>query len=224
MFLLLFLFLAHSWPPHHHHHFPSTPAHEQVHATLIGLHPADYICAYSRWEENNHIKPGVWEERVRKRGKERKEGGEERERKPPLQPDCRYMASPPMRDTGSNSISPLRCWIVEKEQRQIVRERERGGCVEGDGERVEKGRRGGEGEQVVQSVESYISSPRLLERIHLIQVSHWPVFSRRWIMHHFENSHIHSNLGCRPDQVWHPCCCVFMSHDSVKAEKFGLTV
>lgn len=66
----------------------------------------------------------------------------------------------PMRDPGSNSLSLLWCWFEEREtdrERERVMKRKKGGR-EG----------GGEGEQVVQTVESYISSPRLLGRIYFI--------------------------------------------------------
>lgn len=82
---------------------------------------------------------------------------------------------------------------------------------EKEGEEREKGGRegGGEGEQVVQTVESYISSPRL--RIRFILFCCWSFFLSEGdklciILRIFPQcSGPHSDLRCRPDRMRHPC-------------------
>lgn len=211
-------------PPTTPHSLPSTPARERAHATLIRLHSAVHIYAYLRWEEKNHIMPRVWEWGEEEEGRggargEREGGSVMGERKPPLQPDCRYIASPPMRDTGSNSISLSRCWISEKERRQ--RWREGGGWWTKTEEEGRPGVRwGGTGGSICwilhfksQAVKenTFHTSPLLV-----LFFFSW----RQWIMHHLQiipqNSHLHSDFGCRPDQVWHLCCPVTTVCHSVK--------
>lgn len=61
---------------------------------------------------------------------------------------------------------------------EVLNQREREKREVGGLKEIEKGGRegGGEGEQVVQTVESYISSPRLLGRIRFILVCCWSFF------------------------------------------------
>lgn len=77
---------------------------------------------------------------------------------------------------------------------------------------------GREGEQVVQSVESYISSLRLLEE-NTFSTSLSGPFSEGnelcIILRIFpQNPRLHSDFRCRPDQVWHPAAAMLiMFHD-----------
>lgn len=107
--------------------------------------------------------------------KKRKKGGEGAETS--IAARLQIHGKPPHEEYWQQLNIPVEV-LNRREGAKTDSEREEG-YVEREGERVEKERRGGEGEQVVQSVESYISSRRLLGRLRLIQVCCWPVFWRR---------------------------------------------